>query len=65
MEIPDKNTELLLTCESYRCIVWCNNPAAIAKSLLAKVVDTEIASTMVLHPDPDMTVRTTNILIDV
>lgn len=65
MEIPDKNVELLLTCKSYRCIVWCNSPAAIAKTLLAKFVDTEIAPTMVLHPDPDVTVRTANILIDI
>lgn len=65
MEVPDTNAELLLTCESYRCIAWCNNPATVTKNLIAKVVDTDIASTMILHKDPDVTVRTASILIDV
>ncbi|KAE8818343.1 replication protein a 70 kda dna-binding subunit d isoform x1 [Hordeum vulgare] len=65
IELPDRNAELLLTSESYRCIAWCNDPTTITKNLIVKVVDSVVASTMILHKDPDVTVRTASTLIDV
>ncbi|KAM0824664.1 hypothetical protein ACQ4PT_070046 [Festuca glaucescens] len=65
MEVPDRNAERLITCETYRCIVWCRDVAKIPDNLLVKAVSANVASALVLHPDQDVTVRTANMLIEV